>query len=204
MKFLPREEKFFALFIKQATLISEASHLLREGVQNGLHQLPDAAARIQKLEEEGDEINTTISKELSDTFITPIDPEDIQTLASSLDEVLNSIEDAAHRLVAYKISPIPKPMLQQCDIILESAGHLKDAFVALSKDQSYLKPCLEIIKLEEKADVIDRSAVAKLFEEESNPITVLKLREVYEFLERTTDICLRLAVTLQYVAAKNG
>lgn len=204
MKFLPREEKFFALFNKQAGLIAEASALLRDGVQNGLQRLPEAAARIQKLEEEGDDISANISRALSDTFITPIDPEDIQTLSSKLDEVLNGIEDTAHRLVAYKISPIPKPMLEQCELILQSAIHLKNAFSALSNDQSYQDHCLEIMRLEERADVVDRSAVAALFEHETNPITLIKLREVYDFLEATTDRCLHVAVTLQYVAAKNS
>jgi predicted phosphate transport protein (TIGR00153 family) len=204
MKFLPREEKFFALFNKQAGLIAEAAMWLRDGVQNGLQKLPEAATRIQKLEEEGDDTSANISRALSDTFITPIDPEDIQTLSSKLDEVLNGIEDTAHRLVAYKISPIPKPMLEQCEIILQSAQHLKGAFAALSADKSFQEECLEVIRLEERADIVDRSAVAALFENESNPIILLKLREIYEFLESTTDSCMHLAVTLQYVAAKNG
>lgn len=204
MKFLPREEKFFALFNKQAGLIAEASALLRDGVQNGLQKLPEAAARIQKLEEEGDDISANISRALSDTFITPIDPEDIQTLSSKLDEVLNGIEDTAHRLVAYKISPIPKPMLEQCDLILRSCNYLKEAFQALANDKPYNEACIEIMRLEERADVVDRAAVAALFENEANPITLLKLREVYDFLEATTDRCLHVAVTLQYVAAKNS
>jgi predicted phosphate transport protein (TIGR00153 family) len=204
MKFLPREEKFFTLFNKQAALIVEAAELLREGVSNGLHKLPEAAARIQKLEEEGDDLSMSLTLALSETFITPIDPEDIQTLCSKLDAVLNSIEDAAHRLVAYRISPIPKPMIEQCDLILASARAVKLAFQALSEDRPYRDNCLEVIRLEERSDVVDRSAVAALFEDETNPITIMKLREIYEFLESTTDMCLHVAVTLQYVAAKNS
>ncbi len=204
MKFLPREEKFFTLFNKQAALIVEASELLREGVSNGLHKLPEAAARIQKLEEEGDDISMNLTLALSETFITPIDPEDIQTLCSKLDAVLNGIEDTAHRLVAYKISPIPRPMIEQCDLILASAKALKLAFQCLSEDKPYRETCLEVIRLEERSDIVDRSAVAALFENESNPIALMKLREIYEFLESTTDMCLHVAVTLQYVAAKNS
>ncbi|MBS1831975.1 MAG: DUF47 domain-containing protein [Acidobacteria bacterium] len=204
MKFLPREEKFFALFNKQAGLIAEAATLLREGVQNGLHQLPEAAARIQILEEEGDELSSNLSKTLGDTFITPIDPEDIQSLSSRMDSVLNGIEDTAHRLVAYKVQPIPAPMLEQCDIILSQANALRGALLALSKDQPYGEFCQEVIRLEERADVVDRSAVSRLFDTEPNPILVMKQREIYEFLEATTDSCLAVAVTLQYVAAKNS
>ncbi|BDC51575.1 phosphate transport regulator [Bryobacterales bacterium F-183] len=204
MKFLPREEKFFALFNKQAGLIAEAATLLREGVQNGLHKLPEAAARIQVLEEEGDELSSNLSKTLGDTFITPIDPEDIQTISSRMDSVLNGIEDTAHRLVAYKVHPVPAPMLEQCDIILAQANALKAALAALSKDQAYGEFCQEIIRLEERADVVDRSAVSRLFDTEPNPILVMKQREIYEFLEATTDSCLAVAVALQYVAAKNS
>lgn len=204
MKFLPREEKFFTLFNKQAALIVEAATLLREGVSNGLHKLPEAAARIQKLEEEGDDISTSLSLALSETFITPIDPEDIQTLCSKLDEVLNGIEDTAHRLVAYKVSPIPKPMIEQCDLILSSAKALLSAFASLSKNQPFRETCLEVIRLEERADIVERSAVAALFENEKDPIALIKLREIYEYLESTSDSCLHVAVTLQYVAAKNS
>jgi hypothetical protein len=118
--------------------------------------------------------------------------------------VLNGIEDTAHRLVAYKISPIPKPMIEQCDLILASAKALKIAFQALSEDKPFRESCLEVIRLEERSDIVDRSAVAALFELESNPIALMKLREIYEFLESTTDMCLHVAVTLQYVAAKNS
>jgi uncharacterized protein len=204
MKFLPREEKFFRFFNQQASLIVEAGQLLHEGVSNGRHNLPVAASLIQKLEEEGDEISASLSLALSETFITPIDPEDIQTLCSKLDEVLNGIEDTAHRLVAYKISPIPRPMIDQCDLILASAKALQSAFQSLSEDKPFRDSCLEIIRLEERADIVDRSAVAALFEDEKDPIAVMKLREIYEFLEATTDSCMHVAVTLQYVAAKNS
>jgi len=103
MKLLPREEKFFALFLKQVENISEASRLMLEGATAGNSQLAKASEQIKALESKGDEITHDIFTRLNQTFITPLDPEDIQALSVSLDNVLDGIEDAAHRMVAYQL-----------------------------------------------------------------------------------------------------
>src|SRR6476619_8627047 len=106
MNLLPREEKFFALFLKQVENIAEASRLLLEGARAGNSQLAQASVQIKALETNGDEITHDIFTRLNQTFITPLDPEDIQALSVSLDNVLDGIEDAVHRMVAYQLNPI--------------------------------------------------------------------------------------------------
>src|SRR5919109_775959 len=101
MRFLPREEKFYHLFQKQVDLIGEASQLLLEGLRSGNARLATVATNINVLENRGDEVIHEIFTRLNQTFITPIDPEDIHNISSALDDVLDGLEDTVHRLVSY-------------------------------------------------------------------------------------------------------
>src|SRR6202040_2286495 len=164
MNILPREEKFFALFLKQVENISEASLLLLEGARAGNSQLATASEQIKALESKGDEITHDIFTRLNQTFITPLDPEDIQALSVSLDNVLDGIEDAAHRMVAYEMEPITPTMLELCEIVKLCAGSLQKAFEMLDGEKAkVMEHCIEINRLENEADKIVRKAVAELF-----------------------------------------
>src|ERR1044072_7870212 len=101
MRLLPREEKFYHLFLKQVDIISEAARLLLEGVRAGNSRLAGAATEINVLEHRGDEVIHELFTRLNSTFITPLDPEDIHSLSTRLDDVLDGIQDAVHRMVAY-------------------------------------------------------------------------------------------------------
>src|ERR1041384_4001432 len=103
MKLLPREEKFFSLFLRQVELICEAARLLLDGVKSGNSRLAAVATEIRTVEHQGDGVIHEIFTKLNQTFITPLDPEDIHNLSSKLDDVLDGIEDAAHRMVAYRL-----------------------------------------------------------------------------------------------------
>ena len=204
MRFLPREEKFYNLFQQQAQLILQASASLVKGVRGGNAHLAEAAAEIQKLENKGDEIIHDILTRLNQTFITPIDPEDIHQLSSSLDDVLDGIEDAAYRMAAYRLEPIPAAVAELCDIVDACSGVLVSAFEALSKDKPLLEHCIEINRLENLADKLVRRVLAELVQSDIQPIELIKLKEVYEVLEATTDRCEDVADTLQGVVVKNS
>src|ERR1043165_10285737 len=134
MKLLPREEKFYHLFEKQVDLIADASRLLLEGVRVGNSRLSEAASNITVLENRGDEVIHEIITRLNQTFITPIDPEDIHNVSSALDDVLDGIEETAHRLVSYNIEQIPHEMLELAGIVNSCAIAAKNAFEALEKN----------------------------------------------------------------------
>jgi predicted phosphate transport protein (TIGR00153 family) len=204
MKFLPREERFHSFFLKQASLISEAARLLLEGVKAGNAQMADAAVKIKKLEQQGDEVIHDIFTRLNQTFITPLDPEDIHSLSSHLDDVLDGLEDAAFRIVAYHLDPIPTVVITVCHKILDCSKALELAFEALSNNQRLLEPCIEINRIEEEVDDIVRVAVKELFENEKDAIQLIKLKEIYELLENTTDFCEDVADALQNVIVKNS
>src|ERR1700704_56483 len=131
MRLLPREEKFYHLFLKQVEIISEATRLLLEGLRGGKARLGGAATEINVLEHRGDEVIHELFTRLNQTFITPIDPEDIHNLSSALDNVLDGIEDTSHRLVSYRIDPIPATMVKLSGIVAQCAKSLTAAFTAL-------------------------------------------------------------------------
>jgi predicted phosphate transport protein (TIGR00153 family) len=204
MKLLPREDKFYQYFIDQARIISEASRLLLHGAEKGNAELARAAVEIRGLEQQGDEIIHEIFVRLNSTFITPIDPEDIHSLSSHLDDVLDGIEDAAHRMVSYRLAHIPPTVVELCKVVNQCAQTLDAAFQALSRDEKLIDHCIEVNRLEEVADQLVRAAVSDLFVNEKNPIEILKLKEIYDFLEQTTDACEDVADALQNVVVKNG
>ena len=204
MRLLPREEKFYHLFLKQVEIISEASRLLLDGVRTGNAHLASCATEINVLEHKGDEVIHEIFTRLNQTFITPIDPEDIHNLSSALDNVLDGIEDTAHRLVSYRIDPVPANMITLAAIVASCAKALRNAFEALEKSGTLMEHSIEINRLENEADLIGRSAVADLFNKEKDPIMLIKLKEVYEFFENTIDSCEDVADVLQNVTVKNS
>lgn len=204
MKLLPRDEKFYGLFLKQVEIIAQASRLLLDGVRLGNSTMATIATEIAVLEHRGDEIIHEIFKRLNQTFITPLDPEDIHNLSSALDNVTDGIEDTAHRLVAYHIDPIPPNMVRLAEIVSNCAKTLQTAFEALEKDAPLTAHAIEINRLENEADLIGRGAVADLFNKEKDPIRLIKLKEVYDFFEETIDSCEDVADLLQNVVIKNS
>lgn len=204
MKLIPREEKFFDMFLSQVGTVCDASRLMLEGVKAGNSQLARAAEQIKVLESKGDEIIHDIFTRLNQTFITPLDPEDIHSLSSSIDDVLDGVEDAVHRMTAYRVEPITPVIVELCEIIHRCTRSLQQAFEALDKKEAVLEHCIEINRLENEADHLVRRAVADLFANEKDPITLIKLKEIYEFLEATTDCCEDVADVLQGVVIKNS
>jgi uncharacterized protein len=204
MRFLPREEKFYHLFQKQVDLIAEASQLLLEGLRLGSARLATVATNINVLENRGDEVIHEIFTRLNQTFITPIDPEDIHNVSSALDDVLDGIEDTSHRIVSYRIEAIPPNMITLAELVASCAANMKKAIEALEKNGPVLPHCIEINRIENEADRIGRSAVAELFDKESDPIKLIKLKEIYEFFEATIDSCEDVADVLQNVVVKNS
>jgi predicted phosphate transport protein (TIGR00153 family) len=204
VRLIPREETFYDSLLQQAQLISEAAAALVEGVQAGNAHLASAASVIQELESKGDGIIHDTFTRLNKTFITPIDPEDIHALSSNLDDVLDGIEDAAYRMSAYRVEPIPPGVVELCGNVVACSRAVLAAIQALKDRKLLQEHCIEINRLENIADGIVRNALAELFRTEESPIALIKLKEVYEVLEATTDRCEDVADTLQGIVVKNS
>jgi uncharacterized protein Yka (UPF0111/DUF47 family) len=204
MRFLPRDEKFYVYFLQQGEIIAKAAALLLEGVTHGDAHLATVALQIQTLEQKGDDLIHDVFTRLNQTFITPMDPEDIHRLASNMDDVLDCIEETAHRIVAYRLNPIPATVVDFCEVVQSCCASLGKAFEALSKDEPMLDHLIEVNRLEHVADELLRASVAHLFSHEKDAIALIKLKEIYEVLEKTTDFCEDVADVLQGVVVKNS
>lgn len=204
MRLLPREDKFFDYFRQQTRFIRQAADLLVEGVAGGSAHLASVAHQIRAIEEQADTVIHEIYVNLNSTFITPLDPEDIHSLSSHLDDVIDGIEDSVHRLLAYRVDPIPATVVELCRLVQACGVALESAFEALAKGQPFMNQCIELNRLEGAADELGRDAVADLFQNEKDAIRIIKLKEIYEFLEQTTDCCEDVADVLQNVKVKNS
>lgn len=204
MNLLPKDEKFFELLEDHSRKLCCASTLLMTGLADGY----DGVCRIQKemsrIEDEGDRFIHDIFGRLRSTFITPFDPEDIQALATSLDDVLDGIEDATFRIVAYRLDPIPAPVILLAEKVHVSCSLLAKALEALHRNKPVIEFCIEINRLENEADHLERNLIAELFRTETDAIALIRQKEIYELLEATTDSCEDVADVIQNVAVKNS
>src|SRR5580704_272611 len=158
---------------------------------------------IHRIEREGDEVTHTILTKLNQTFITPFDREDIHQLASKLDDVLDFINAASARLVMYRITAPPPAAGELAKIILGQCQELQKAVSLMQKNGNILAHCVEINRLENEADQVSQHAIATLFECEKDPINLIKIKELLEFLERATDKAEDVANVLETVVLKN-
>lgn len=203
VRLIPRDVKFFHMFAEVTNNLGSGARLLKEILED----FKDVESRVQQLkgiEHRGDDLTHEILKKLNQTFITPFDREDIYRLASSLDDVLDFIYAAGVRLTMYKIKSAPPAASRLADIIVLQCGQLLPAVAGLDKHDSVLKYCVEIKRLENEADQVARSAIGILFEKETDPISLIKLKELYEVLETATDKAEDAANVLEGVMLKSA
>jgi uncharacterized protein len=204
MNLLPKAENFFYLFERHAQIMCRASKLLVNGLNDGYDGVCRIEEDISKIEDEGDRVVHDIFHHLRSTFITPFDPEDVQALATSLDDVLDGIEDVTYRIVAYRLKPIPSAVLLLAEMVSRCCSILAEALAALHKKKPVLNLCIEINRLENEADKLERNLIAELFRNEKDPIELIRKKEIYELLEATTDRCEDVADVIQNVSVKNN
>jgi predicted phosphate transport protein (TIGR00153 family) len=204
MNLLPKDERFFFLFERHSQIICRAAKLLIAGLEDGYDGVVRIQEDISKIEDEGDKVVHDIFDRLRSTFITPFDPEDIQSLATSLDDVLDGIDDVTFRIVAYRLKPIPPAVLALAEKVSSCCTFLAEALVALHNKKPVINICIEINRLENEADKMERNLLADLFRNEKDPIALIRQKEIYELLEATTDRCEDVADVIQNVSVKNN
>lgn len=204
VRLIPRDNKFFELFEEVAQNLSQGARLLRQ-ILIDFQNIEERVRQLKEIEHRGDEMTHNILIKLNQTFITPIDREDIHQLASSLDDVLDFIYAAGVRLIMYKITAAPEAAAQLAEVVVKQTEQLSDALTQLPrKSDRVLEDCVEINRLENEADLIARTAIAALFEKEKDPIALIKLKELYEVLETATDKAEDAANVLEGVVLKSA
>lgn len=185
-RLLPRDVKFFGLFIEDGQNLERAAGRLHEMVDR-FDRLDERVREIQALEKRGDEIDREINRRLEDAFIAPFDREDIHELTSRLDDVLDGIQAIAETLVIYDVTLPTAESRRLAAIIAEQSVELMAALRGLDGLKG-LEPHLKAVHdLEHEADGLSRAAVARLFREAGDPLEVIKWRDLYGVLENTID-----------------
>jgi predicted phosphate transport protein (TIGR00153 family) len=202
-RILPREAKFFDLFVDMARNIERASEQLVELLRI-YDNVPERVLAIKNCEHLGDQMTHGLFTRLNKTFITPIDREDIHELASKMDDVLDMIDAAASRMVIYKIEKPTEDSVRLAELIHSSTKVLVRALAVLEKHDHIMDHCIEINRLEKEGDRVSRIAIARLFDDGKDPFYVIKWKEIYEVLEKAIDKCEDVANVIEGVVVKNA
>jgi len=200
---IPRDNTFFEMFAQMSGNLMNGARAMVE-LFTDYKEVDSKIAELRRIERIGDEMTHNVFTKLNQTFITPFDREDIHELASSLDDVLDFLNAAGARIIMYRIANPPPAALELSRLILLQTQELHRALPLLRKNGDILTHCVEINRLENEADVISRAAIGRLFDEEKDPITLIKNKELIEFLETATDKAEDVANVLETVVLKNS
>ncbi|MDP2921047.1 MAG: DUF47 family protein [Candidatus Omnitrophota bacterium] len=190
-KFIPREFNFFDLFDKQVDYAVKAADYFKELTAKGAVS-EEALKKMEDIEHEGDEVAHDIIEHLNKTFITPFDREDIHALAKELDDIIDMINTIVSRLRIYKLTSVDKNLINFASVISESVNAVAGAVKGMRhmKNSKIIQElCVEINRLENVGDEMRDNVLAELFEKCKDPITVIKLKEIYQDAETVLDVC---------------
>jgi len=202
---IPQDKVFFDLFEKQAGIVKEAAWQL-VALTEDFTNVKEKRHAIELLEHKGDMATHDIYDQLNRTFITPLDPEEISRLASSMDDVLDYIDGATEKMYYYGIESSDSHMIELAKLIHMSTVEIEGAVKGIRsiKDPRYIEErCIEVNRLENVADDALANAVTELFKTE-NAIEIIKLKDIYEHLETATDYCEDVANVLSDIAIRHS
>src|SRR5438309_10115822 len=204
LNFMPKEEQYFVVFIQMAVYISDAARELKEMLADKNHNYDGDARRIEGLEHACDELTHSISTRLNTSFITRFDREDIYTMSTALDDIVDLIDDAARAIIIFDVQEITDYARDFADVIERMAEQLTAIVATLQRPKNITQRLVEIHRLEHEGDDIYHAAIAELFHDSHDALTVLKWKEVYEKLEAAVDRCENVANIIESVIIKNN
>jgi hypothetical protein len=201
---IPKDEKFFVMFKEMTVTIIEGAQLLKDMMDH--FENPALSQKmIKDVEHKADQLTHDIIKKLNKSFVTPLDREDIYALSAALDDILDLIDASAQRIVMYNVENTTPEAKELAFLILKSCQTIDKAVALLGgKHEPIAEYCVEVNPLENEADRVCREAISRLFDEEKDPIQLIKWKEIYETLERATDKCEDAANILESVVVKNA
>ncbi len=206
-KFLPEDFNFFDLFDKQVDRAVEAAKTLTD-IANTSGPLDEAVfKKIQIIEHQGDEASHGIMEQLNKSFITPFDREDIHALTKEIDDIIDTIDSLVGRMKIYKIKGGDKQLIRFAALIEESVWAVASAVRGLrsmKNSKSVLESCVEVNRLENVGDALRDVVLGELFETSTDPIALIKWKEIYEDAETILDICEDVAHVVESILVKHA
>jgi uncharacterized protein len=206
MHILPRELCFFDYFDAHAAKTVEGCELFLQ-LARGADDVPALCAKIKEVESACDKVTHDTVASLHRVFITPIDRNDIHRLISKMDDVMDMVEGAARIIDIYEIREPSSQLIAMATTLLASARQVCEAVQGLrdfKQAESILKKCVEINRLENESDRQLADAIARLMRETTDPIAVIKWKEVFETVEMATDSCEDVANVIEGVVMENA
>ncbi len=201
--FVPRDREYFELFEEAGRNVHRAAQLLDQLLAN----FPDSkelAEEIRSCEHEGDRITHDIIHRLNQTFVTPIDREDILALASALDDIVDYTEEVADYLGLYKIEAPMEQSIQLARVLKDACAQISEAIPRLRGFRDISHYTVEVNSLENEGDRITREAVASLFDGATDPMVVVRWKDLFERLEAAIDATEHAANILETIVIKNS
>jgi len=203
VRLIPREERFFEMFVEDSANVLAAARHLQEMLTT-YDNVEQRAKELFAMEHHGDELSHAISKKLNSTFVTPFDREDIQALNMRLDDVLDLIEQVADTFILYNVEGPTPPAIQQATIVAKQCEALHEAVKHLRTFDGLQRYCIEVQRLENEGDRVARAAVAGLFSEKTRASDIIKWKDIYGLLEETIDKCEDVADLLEMIVMKHA
>jgi predicted phosphate transport protein (TIGR00153 family) len=203
LRFRPVDTTFYDLFTEAARHLVGGAGLLAEMLSDSSDK-GDVAARMRAAEHEADETTHNLIKRVNSTFITPFDREDIYALGSSLDDVMDMMDEAVDLILLYEVKLLPPDFAGQVDVLQRCAELTAEAMPNLRSMKSLEEYWIEINRLENDGDKNHRRILAKLFSGEFKTIEVLKLKDIEESLEGAIDAFEKVANIVEQIAVKEG
>lgn len=202
-RFIPREEKFYQDFMLMGDHLRGAGALLAQMFAHSPIEMA-RASDINDIEHAGDRLTRDIIIRVNQTFVTPIDREDIHGLAIAFDDVLDAIDHAASLIPRYRIDTLRDGAHELSQVILRQTHEIRAAANLLEHRKGVIDRVIAISELEHEADTIHNASIRRLFDEEKDPILLIKWKEIYDFLERATDRCEDVANVMEGIVVKHG
>jgi len=204
---LPKNDEFYRLFEESIQHVVEASKIMKQVAAASIQDREQFVKQINDLEHLCDSVTHNIFSELSATFVTPFDREDIHELASGLDDIMDFMDEAAGRLILYNVKDCPPDMTKLIEILHLAAEEVRHGVQLLrdfTKAAAFKKVLEKVHEYENEADKIYERTIANLFEKEKDPIHLIKLKDIYYSLERATDKCEDAANVLETIYLKHA
>jgi len=201
---LPKETQYFALFSQLTGKLKEAAAALVEMLQGEDENFESLSKKIKHIEHECDELTHSVTRKLNSSFITPFDREDIYTLSVALDDVCDYIDAAGRSVVMYNIHETDQHAIRLATIIEKLVHEIHEATLLLENSKGMQPHLLEIQRLENEADDIYFRGMAELFKNESDPVRIIKWKELYEILENATDRCESVGNIIESIVLKHN
>ncbi|HET9332885.1 MAG TPA: DUF47 family protein [Gemmatimonadota bacterium] len=205
-RFMPRETNFFDYFERHAAATVRGCRELVELTIAGTDFVA-RAARIKDIEHEADSITHDCVEALHKTFITPIDRDQIHMLISHMDDIMDYVETVSDLCVLYNVTGMTQDARDLAAVLLDATLHIEGAVKGL-RDMKHAETisaaCIEVNRLENAGDELLRRAVARLFDEEKDPVAIIKWKELYENLEIATDRCEDVANIIEGIVLENA